>query len=282
MASVDSTFDLLLPQSILVAELGCRVRSPEQAKQLVSSVYALRLSLDMPPGLSPKATVKDVYDFFAFSGTVEHVDIIRSRDYACTAYVTFKEDHALEMAVLLSGATIVDQHVCITSWGQHDDELDFWNRPSWRIDDKTGSMGTPGNGFVSTPGEVITMAQEVVKTMLSNGYVLGKDALTKAKAFDESHQVSATAAATVAELSKRIGLTDMICAGVDAVKSVNEKYHVLESTKSAVSATERTAAAAANTVINSSYFSRGALWISDALNRAAEVAADLGSHGSKR
>nr|DAD31198.1 TPA_asm: hypothetical protein HUJ06_010049 [Nelumbo nucifera] len=27
--------------------------------------------------LSPNATEKDVYDFFAFSGTVEHVEIVR-------------------------------------------------------------------------------------------------------------------------------------------------------------------------------------------------------------
>ena len=37
--------------------------------------------------------------------------------------------------------------------------------------------------------------------MLAKGYVLGKDALIKAKAFDEYHGVSATAAAKIAELS---------------------------------------------------------------------------------
>lgn len=28
-------------------------------------------------GLSPKATEKDVYEFFAFSGAIEHVEIVR-------------------------------------------------------------------------------------------------------------------------------------------------------------------------------------------------------------
>lgn len=123
------------------------------------------------------------------------------------------------------------------------------------------------------------MAQEVMKTMLARGYDLGKDALSKAKAFDESHEVSATAAVKVAEFSERIGLTDKICAGVEAVKSADEKYHVSEITMSAVSATGRTAAAAANTVVNSSYFSKGAIWVSDAFTRAAKVAADFGSRG---
>ncbi|XP_043726149.1 binding partner of ACD11 1 [Telopea speciosissima] len=234
-------------------------------------------------GLSPNASEKDVYDFFAFSGTIEHVEIIRSGDYACTGYVTFKEARALEMAVLLSGATIGDQRVCITRWGQDVDEYDFWNRPSsWRLDDENGSRDTHGDHFVSTPGEALTMAQEVVKTMLSKGYVLGKDAFSKAKALDESHQVSATAAVKVSELSKRLGLTDKICAGVEAVKLVDERYNVSGTTKTAVSATGRTAAAAATTVINSSYFSKGALWVSGALSQAAKAAADLASHGSKK
>lgn len=133
--------------------------------------------------------------------------------------------------------------------------------------------------FASHAGEAVSFAQDVVKAMLAKGYVLGKDALTKAKAFDESHQVSATAAAKVAELSERIGLTDKFCASVEAVRSVDQRYHVSENTKSAISTAGRTAAAAANTVISSSYFSRGALWVSGALDRAAKAAADLGNRG---
>lgn len=128
----------------------------------------------------------------------------------------------------------------------------------------------------------MTMTQEVVKTMLARGYVLSKDALAKAKEYDESHRVSATAAAKVAELSQRFGLANKISAGAQAARSVDEKYHVSEITKSAVLATGRTASAAANTVVNSSYFSKGALWISDALNRASKAAADLGTRGAER
>ena len=138
------------------------------------------------------------------------------------------------------------------------------------------------HAFVSSPGEAVTVAQEVVKTMIAKGYDLGKDALSKAKAFDESHGVSATAAAKVAEMSNKIGLTDKVYAGVQAVKSVDEKFHVSETTKSAAMFTGRTAAAAASAVVNSSYFSKGALWVSDVLNKAAKAAADLGTQGGKR
>ncbi|CAK9172184.1 unnamed protein product [Ilex paraguariensis] len=232
--------------------------------------------------LSPNATEKDVYDFFAFCGTIEHVDIVRAGEYACTAYVTFGDAYALETAVLLSGSTILDQRICITRWGQYEDEFDLWNRSSWRHEEESESTPPQGRQFVPSAGEAVTMAQDVVKTMISKGYVLGKDALSKAKAFDESHQVSATAAGKVAEMSERIGLTDKICAGVVAVKSVDERYHISDVTRLAVSATGRTAAAAANTVVNSSYFSTGALWMSDALSRAARAAADLGSRGIEK
>lgn len=123
----------------------------------------------------------------------------------------------------------------------------------------------------------MALAQDVVKTMVSKGYVLGKDAVSKARRFDESHGVSATAAAKVAELSERMGLTDKIFAGVEAARSVDQTYHITGTTKSAISATGRGAVTAANAVLNSSYFSKGALWVSGALSRASQAAADLGA-----
>ncbi|KAF5203593.1 Binding partner of acd11 [Thalictrum thalictroides] len=222
--------------------------------------------------LSPNASEKDVYDFFSFCGSVQHVEFVRFGEYACAAYVTFEDAYALETAVILSGATIVDQCVCIRHYGHYEDGFDMWNSPSWKNEDESGTMyAMHADPFVSSPSEAVTLAQEVVKTMVAKGYVLSKDAFIKAKAFDESYKLSALAAAKVAELSKRIGLTDKINAGVGAIKSVDEKLHVYEATKFVA----RTAATA---VVNSSYFAKGALWVSDALTKAAKVAADLGSH----
>ncbi|KAG8383102.1 hypothetical protein BUALT_Bualt05G0149800 [Buddleja alternifolia] len=230
--------------------------------------------------LSPNATEKDVNDFFAFCGAIEHVEIVRAGEFARTAYVTFKNPHALETAVLLSGATIVDQPVCITHWGHYEDDYNLWNRSSWKIEDESGpSEHSHGHKAVPSAGEAVSLAQDVVKTMASKGYVVGKDALGKAKAFDESHQVSATAVAKVSQLSERLGLTDKIFAGVEVARSVDQRYNLSGTTKSAVSATGRTAASAANAVVNSGYFSKGALWLSGALNRASQAAADLGSRG---
>lgn len=245
--------------------------------------------------LSPKATEKDIRDFFAYCGAIEHVEIIRCGEYACTAYVTFKDAYSLETAVLLSGATIVDQSICISRWGSYIDDASPWD---WKTREDTSSMVTHTDQFVSTPEEAVT----VVKTMLAKGYVLGKDALIKAKELDESYHVSATAAARVAELSNRIGLTDKINTSMETVKSVDDKYHVSDITKSVVLVTGtaavaaatsaataatyagRTAVTAADAVVNSSYFAKGALWVSGMLKRAAQAAADLGnsSHENKQ
>ncbi|XP_047311402.1 binding partner of ACD11 1-like [Impatiens glandulifera] len=226
--------------------------------------------------LSPKATEEDVYKFFAFCGEIEHIEIIRSSEYDCTAYVTFNDTYALETAVLLSGAFIEDQQIGISRMHTYIDESDLWNDRSILTGGSSGEASA--NAFVSSPGEAITVAQEVVKTMVAKGYVLGKDALVKAKALDESYKVSSNAAAKVAELSNRMGLTKKINAGLEVAKSIDGKYHVMETTKMAASYTGRTAVAAANSVVSSSYFCKGALWVSDILNRAAKASAQLAAN----
>ncbi|KAF7802965.1 binding partner of ACD11 1 [Senna tora] len=242
--------------------------------------------------LSPRATEKDVHNFFAYSGLIEHVEIIRSGEDACTAYVTFRDAYALDTALLLNGSVIVDQCIFISRWEASIDDCDNWNNHTSKPEDSTSPMDIHVKKLASTPGEAVTMAQEVVKTMVAKGYILGKDALIKAKEFDESYQVSTTAAAKFAELSNRIGLTDTINSGMETFKSVDEKYHVTDITKSAATVTGtaaivlatvtgKAAIAAGNAVVNSSYFAKGALWVSDMLGHAAKAAADLGHRDNK-
>ncbi|KAK4347778.1 hypothetical protein RND71_034117 [Anisodus tanguticus] len=231
--------------------------------------------------LSPKVTEKDVHEFCSHCGEIEQVEIIRLSEYASIAYVTFKDTYALETANLLSGSTILDQCVRISHLEAHEDEDDSCNNCIEKVENGSSSGVTHTNQFVSTPGEAVTMAQQVVETVIVMLIQQMKGALTKAKAFNKSHHVSSTAAAKVADLSKRVGLTDKIQAGMETVKCVDEKYHISEFTMSAASYTGKTAVAAATAVVNSSYFSKGALWVSDVLN-AAKVAADLGNNGVKK
>ncbi|KAK6133680.1 hypothetical protein DH2020_032590 [Rehmannia glutinosa] len=230
--------------------------------------------------LSPNANKKDVYDFFAFCGAIQHVEIVRAGEYECKAYVTFKNPHAVETAVMLNGATILGQPVCITERRHYKNNYSLSNPSPWNVGDESGQrQHSQGQNVLPPAGKAVSLAQDVAKTVASKGYVLGKDALGKAKAFDESHHVSATAVAKVTELSQGIGLTNKISAGFEAAKSMDQRYHISRTTKSAVYVTRETAASAANTVVSSSYFSKGALWLSGALSRASQVAADLSSRG---
>ncbi|CAL5029744.1 unnamed protein product [Urochloa decumbens] len=236
--------------------------------------------------LSSRVSESDLHEFFSFSGPIEHIELIRSGEYGATAYVTFKERYALETAALLSGATIVDQPVCITYWGQPEETYNFWERPTWEVEEEIEYRNYQACQFNTSPQEALTVAQDVVKTMLARGYVLSKDALAKARAFDESRGFTAAAAAKAAELSKRYGLTDRVNAGVGALnvgvgamRSMDETYRITETTKTVATATGRTAAKVANSIVHSSYFSAGAMMVSDALTRAAKAAADLAAHG---
>ncbi|KAL0408678.1 UNVERIFIED_CONTAM: Binding partner of ACD11 1, partial [Sesamum radiatum] len=174
------------------------------------------------------------------------------------------------------GATILDQPVCITRSGHYGGDYNLRYHSSLKIEDEN-RPSSQGHNVAPSAGRAVSLAQDAVKSVAAKGYVLGKGALSKAKAFDESHQVSATAVAKVTQLSERVGLTDKIVTGVEAARAADRRYHISNTTRSVVSATGKRAASAANAVANSGYFSKGALWLSGALSRASQVAADLGS-----
>jgi RNA recognition motif-containing protein len=64
--------------------------------------------------VSDLATEREIHEFFSFSGDIEHIEIQKEFGQSRIAFVTFTDPKALEIALLLSGATIVDQIVTIT------------------------------------------------------------------------------------------------------------------------------------------------------------------------
>lgn len=124
--------------------------------------------------------------------------------------------------------------------------------------------------------------EQSIATMISKGFELSKDALKKAKEFDESYQLSTAAAAKALDLSNRVGLTDRINSGVETAKSIDEKYNISSVTMIAASITGKAALAAANAVASNRSFAKGALWVSDVLDRASKSAADLANKGMQK
>ncbi|CAH2055345.1 unnamed protein product, partial [Thlaspi arvense] len=235
--------------------------------------------------LSPQATEKDVHSFFSHCGIVELVEITGYESDALTAYVTFRDAYALDMALLLSGSTIVDQTVWISMYGVYLHESNNLTQE----EDSYSVTVTHTDAFAPSPREAVTIAQQVVSTMIAKGYVLSKDAIGKAKALDESQRFSSLVATKLAEMSHYIGLTQNIQSSMEVVRSADDKYHFSDFTKSAVlftgtaavaaaTITGKVAAAAATSVVNSRYFANGALWFSDTLGRAAKAAAHMGEY----
>ncbi|GMN44169.1 hypothetical protein TIFTF001_013362 [Ficus carica] len=215
-------------------------------------------------------TEQDIKEFFSFSGEVSHVDLRRENDKSQLAFVTFKDPKGAETALLLSGATIVDQQVTVAM------ALDY-KLPSAAISTlPSGTEGTAQGGTESA----VKRAEDMVSSMLAKGFTLGKDALNKAKSFDEKHQLSSSTTAKVASLDQKIGLSKKISAGTsmvnDKVREMDEKFQVSEKTKSAFSAAEQTVTNAGSAIMKNRYVLTGASWVTGAFCRVTKVAGDVG------
>ncbi|KAL9276557.1 hypothetical protein ACSQ67_025904 [Phaseolus vulgaris] len=211
-----------------------------------------------------------------------------------TAFVTFKDPKALEIALLLScsdkflataiqeGATIVDQIVSITPVENyipiHENEMQevrmLENTINVAPDNVSPNIeedkASPTNGRI-----YINRAQDVVSSMLAKGSAIRQDALNKAKAFDEKHQLTANASAKVISFDKRVGLTDKLTVGIsvmnEKVRSVDERLHVSDKTMAAIFAAERKLNDTGSAVKTSRYLTAGTAWFNGAFSKVAKV-----------
>lgn len=123
-------------------------------------------------------------------------------------------------------------------------------------------------------------AEDVVSGMLAKGFILGKDAVNKAKSFDEKHQLTSTATEKVASLDKKIGFTEKISAGTslvsDKVREVDQKFQVSDKTKSAFAAAEQTVSNAGSAIMKNRYVFTSASWVTGAFNKVAKAAGEVG------
>ncbi|KAL9274398.1 Binding partner of ACD11 1-like protein [Drosera capensis] len=219
--------------------------------------------------VSLSASEKDIKEFFSFSGDIEYVELHSENERSQTAYVTFKDTQGAETAVLLSGATIVDQSVIIAL------------APDYKL---PAAASLPHTGIENrtdgASGSAVQKAEDIVTTMLAKGFVLGKDALGKAKSFDEKLQLSSTASAKVASLDQKIGLTEKISLGTTLVnekmKEVDQKFQVSEKTKTAFATAEQTVSNAGSAIMKNRYVLTGTSWVTSAFNRVSKAAGEVG------
>ncbi|KAL0738102.1 hypothetical protein Bca4012_014312 [Brassica carinata] len=223
------------------------------------------------------ATDRDLKEFFSFSGDILYLETLRCEtERSKLAYVTFKDLQGAETAVLLSGATIVDSSVIVTM------------APDYQLSPEALASLEPKESSKSPRAgdSVLRKAEDVVSSMLAKGFILGKDAIAKAKSVDEKHQLTSTASAKVASLDKKLGFTDKINTGTvvvgDKVREVDHKYQVSEKTKSAIAAAEQTVSNAGSAIMKNRYVLTGATWVTGAFNKVAKAAEDVGQKAKEK
>ncbi|KAL2556447.1 RNA-binding (RRM/RBD/RNP motif) family protein [Forsythia ovata] len=214
--------------------------------------------------LSLGASAQDIKEFFSFSGEIEYIEIKSENERSQTTFVTFKDPEGAETAVLLSGASIIDQPVDIAL------APDYILPPS--------AMASVGGADYT--GLAVQNAEDVVSSMLAKGFILGKDALNRAKAFDEKHQFTSTASAKVASLNQKIGLSEKVGMGAtmvnDKVKEMDQKFQVSEKTKSAFTAAEQTVSNTGSTIMKNRHILTGVSWVTGAFSRVTKAAGEVG------
>ncbi|EOY25166.1 RNA-binding family protein isoform 1 [Theobroma cacao] len=232
-------------------------------------MFSLQIKTVKVSNVSLGATQRDVKEFFSFSGDIEYVEMQSDNEQSQVAYVTFKDSQGAETAVLLTGAIIVDLSVSITL------APDYKLPPAAFLPPSAIQNKTPGGG-----DSAIRKAEDVVSGMLAKGFILGKDAVNKAKTFDEKHQLTSTASAKVASFDKKIGFTEKITAGTTVVsgkvREVDQKFQVSEKTKSAFAAAEQKVSSAGSAIMKNRYVFTGASWVTGAFNKVAKAAGDVG------
>ncbi|XP_028805984.1 binding partner of ACD11 1-like isoform X2 [Neltuma alba] len=170
----------------------------------------------------------------------------------------------------LKGATIVDSSVTITV------DPDYQVPPA-ALTSPVTECKTPATGGSES---ALRKAEDVVTGMMARGFVLGKDTVTKAKTFDEKHQLSSTASAKVASFDQKIGFSEKITAGAsavsDRVREVDQKFQVSEKTKTAFAAAEQKVNEAGSAIMKNRYILTGASWVTGAFSKVVKTAEDVG------
>ncbi|KAB5564249.1 hypothetical protein DKX38_004303 [Salix brachista] len=172
------------------------------------------------------------------------------------------------------GATIVDLPVTVT--------LD----PDYQLPPAALAALSAAENKAPSDESALRKAEDVVTGMLAKGFILGKDAINKAKSFDEKHQLTSTASAKVASLDKKIGLTEKISASTtvvgDKVREVDQKFQVSEKTKSAFAAAEQKVSSAGSAIMSNRYVFTGAAWVTGAFSKVAKAAGDVGQMAKEK
>ncbi|XP_057507714.1 binding partner of ACD11 1-like isoform X1 [Actinidia eriantha] len=254
---------MAVPMDHTDSRVGANVppSSPHNWTINVSDIRTVQVS-----NISLAASEKDIKEFFSFSGDIQYVEMQRETETSQLAYVTFKDPQGADTAVLLTGSTIADLSVSITP-------VENYQLPP------DAPPLTPNDTKATATDSVVKKTEDVVSTMLAKGFILGKDALNKAKSFDERHHFTSNASATVASIDRKMGLSEKLSMGTlvvnEKVREMDERFQVYEKTKSALASVEQKASTAGSVIMSNRYVLTGASWVTSAFSTVTKAAEDV-------
>ncbi|XP_073099634.1 binding partner of ACD11 1 isoform X1 [Elaeis guineensis] len=192
--------------------------------------------------ISPKASREDLLTFFSYCGTVAEIQLQRDKDKSQLAFVTFRQPYALQTALLLNDVPIIDRQVRI---------LPLDNMKNIPINSCTSdSMNS------KKYSKIFSFSIKHLKSIDS---------------FERDREGSLPAADVVQALASK---------SHEALSSAKEQVSatgriLTKQANSAISAAEQSVGNIRSAVMNNNYFSKGALWLSDVLDKASKSMAEL-------
>jgi len=193
--------------------------------------------------ISPNANEKTVSDFFSFCGKINKLFLTKTEGSDTnTAVIQFETDSAAKTALLLTNALIIDRPITVTGFS------------SGTSQEKENVPVAEQSNVVSSNAQVpesqITQREfgvpddqrsktSVVASLVAAGYVLGQDALVKAKEIDEKHMISLQAKVAVDSVKAKLHEIDVSYGisekaqtlgkqATDKVKQIDEQYKISE------------------------------------------------------
>ena len=215
--------------------------------------------------VSQSLSERDIFEFLTFSGEILYIEMRRDSETTQVAYVTFSDSLGADSATILTGSTMAGLAMSITV------TKDYQLPPlaaslismSW---DKKEALKEEAKA--SKTESAVKKTEEVVSTTLAKGFVLGKDALKKAKSLD----LTLIALETAASIDRNLGFSETISLGSTVARQVDEIFQVSEKTKSALAAAEQKAG---SVIMSNHYLSAGALLLSTAFSAVSKAAVDV-------
>ncbi|CAI5469366.1 unnamed protein product [Closterium sp. Yama58-4] len=239
--------------------------------------------------ISYKASEKDIYEFFSFSGEITGIETKTDLKKGQVAYVTFADERALETALLLTGAVIVDEPI-IVEVAEGYEPPQRASHVAQEVQRAVSAQSPAKSGVPSFTAPDIKSAEGVVASLLASGYILGKDAASKAKEFDTKHDLSRTAAIqvaalkertveTAATLDKKYAISQKFSETKETVArswtSVDEQYKVSQTARGAAAAAEASISEAGQYLMKNQYVASSASWLAGAFGKLGEIVGEV-------